>query len=94
MKVKADRVLIKRVVTDAITSGGIIFTHTGEEKTHKGTVVAVGPGRTSSEDVVIPMDLKEGDTVIYDVKKGIPIKLHGDDLIVLKEEDVFAVIEE
>jgi len=94
MKVKADRVLIKQIIVDAKSSGGIIFAHTGEEKTHKGTVIGVGPGRESTTGEPIPMDINEGDVVLYDVKKGIPIKINGDDLIMLKEEDVFAVLEE
>jgi chaperonin GroES len=94
LNITSDRVLIERVVNEAKTSGGIIFSHTGEEKTNKGIVIGVGPGRTTSEDIVVPVDVKIGDTVIYNIKAGVDVKLEGRDFIMLKEEDIYLVVEE
>ena len=93
MNVTNDRVLIKRIINEAKTDSGILFSYTGEEKTNEGIVQAVGPGRTTSENVVIPVDLAVGDKVVYNINAGIKFKLNGEDLIMLKEDDIYAVVE-
>ena len=93
VNVQRDRVLIEPVVNEAKSDGGILFTHTGEEKTNEGIVVKVGPGRTTDEDVLVPVDVKVGDKIMYDVNTGIPIKLDGKEYLMLKEENIFCVVE-
>jgi chaperonin GroES len=92
--VMRDRVLIKRIVNEAKTEGGILFTHTGEEKTNQGTVIGVGTGRKTEDGNYIPISLNVGDKVIYDVKAGMSVKMEGVDYIMLKEQDIYAVVEE
>lgn len=94
VNVPRDRIMIKPVVNEAVSSGGIVFTHTGEEKTNEGTVVAVGPGRTTDEDVLIPIDVKVGDKIIHDAGTGITVKLDGESYLVLKEENIIGVYTE
>jgi chaperonin GroES len=92
--VMRDRVLIKRIVNEAKTEGGILFTHTGEEKTNQGIVIGVGTGRKTEDGNYIPINLEVGNKVIYDVKAGHSLKMEGVDYIMLKEQDIYAVVEE
>lgn len=89
-----ERVLIKQIVNEAKTEGGIVFTHTGEEKTNQGIVIGVGTGRKTDDGNYIPIDLEVGNKVLYDVKAGTKVTLEGEDYIMLKEQDIYAVVEE
>ena len=91
-KVQRNRVMIKPVVNEAVSTGGIVYSHTGEEKTNEGIVVAVGPGRTTDEGVLIPVDVLVGDKIMYDVKSGIDVKVDGVKYVMIKEEDIFCVV--
>ena len=92
LTVMNERVLIKPVVNEAKTAGGILFTHTGEEKTNEGIVVGVGEGLTTSENIIVPIDVAIGDRIVYDVNAGIEVKLEGQTYLMLKEQDIFAVL--
>lgn len=92
--VMRERVLIKQIVNEAKTEGGIVFTHTGEEKTNQGIVIGVGTGRKTDDGNYIPIDLEVGNKVLYDVKAGTKVTLEGEDYIMLKEQDIYAVVEE
>lgn len=92
--VMRDRILIKRIVNEAKTEGGILFTHTGEEKTNQGIVIAVGTGRKTNEGTYVPIDLEVGNKILYNDKAGTTIKMEGTDYIMLKEDDIYAVVEE
>jgi chaperonin GroES len=92
--VMRERVLIKQIVNEAKTKGGIVFTHTGEEKTNQGIVIGVGTGRKTDDGNYIPIDLEVGNKVLYDVKAGTKVTLEGEDYIMLKEQDIYAVVEE
>lgn len=92
VNVQRDRVLVKPVVNEAVSTGGIVFSHTGEEKTNEAIVIDVGPGRTTDEDVLIPVDVKVGDKIIYDVGTGIEVKLDGETYVMVKEENIFCVV--
>ena len=88
-----DRVVVKRVDNDTQTKGGIIIPDTAAEKPDQGIVLAVGKGKKDDAGARIPLDIKVNDRVLFGKYSGSQIKHKGDDLLVLKEDDIFAVIE-
>ena len=96
MKLKplGDRLIVKAVEEDEITSSGIVLPDTAKEKPQKGKVVAVGDGKWDEEgEKRIPLDVAEGDEVLYSKYGGTEIKVEGEDLLVLRESDVLAKLE-
>ena len=95
MKLKplGDRVLIKREDAEEKTSGGIIIPETSKEKPSKGTVVAVGDGAKDEKGNLIPMNLKAGDKVFFSKWGGTEIKVDDEELVIMKESDILAIIE-
>jgi chaperonin GroES len=87
-----DRLVIKRVEADSKTSGGIIIPDNAKEKPAEGIVVAVGSGTRNSDGKIIPLELKAGDRVLFAKWGGTEIKHNGEELIILKESDVLAII--
>ena len=89
-----DRVVIKRVDEDAKSAGGIIIPDTAQEKPMQGIVKAVGPGaRNEAGDRVEP-SVKEGDRVLFGKWSGTEVRLDGEDLLIMNESDIMAVIED
>ena len=88
-----DRVLIRRVEQDTKSSGGIIIPDTAQEKPMEGEVVAAGPGARDENGKVVPLDVKPGDRVLFGKYSGQTVKVDGDELLVMKEDDLFAVVE-
>jgi chaperonin GroES len=82
--------MVKPIVNEAVSAGGIVFTHTGEEKTNEATVILVGPG-IKHKGITIPVDVQEGDKIIYDASTGIEVKLEGEKYLILKEENIICV---
>jgi len=89
-----DRVVIKRIEADTQTSGGIIIPDVASEKPDQGVVLAVGQGRRTEDGTLIPMTLKENDLVLFGKSAGHQVKIKGEELLILREEEIFAVIEE
>jgi chaperonin GroES len=89
-----DRVVVKRIEADTKTTSGIIIPDNVAEKSDQGTVLAVGHGRRNNEGALIPLSLKENDRVLFGKFGGEIVKIHGEELLVLKEEEIYAVIEE
>lgn len=96
MKVKPlnDRVLIKRLEELQVTKGGIVIPDTAKEKPIEGLVVAVGPGKMSDSGNRMATALKEGDRVLFGKYAGTEIKVEGEEYLMMREEDILAVIEE
>lgn len=96
MKLKPvqDRVLVKREDAEEKTSGGIIIPDTSKEKPSKGVVVAIGDGARDEKGNIIPMTLKVGDKVFFTKWGGTEIKIDNEDLLIMKESDILAIIEE
>jgi chaperonin GroES len=94
MKVKPlnDRVLVKRIEEVQITKGGIVIPDTAKEKPIEGKVIAVGPGKMSDAGVRMPLQLKEGDRVLFGKYAGTEIKTEGEEYLMMREEDILAVI--
>ena len=87
-----DRVLVRRVESEAKTAGGIIIPDTAKEKPQQGEIVAVGPGGRDENGKLVPMDVKAGDKVLFGKWSGTEVKLDGKDHVILKEEDLFGVL--
>ena len=95
MKLKplGDRLIVRAVEEEATTAGGILLPDTAKEKPQKGKVLAVGDGKMSEDTGKrIPLDVSEGDEVLYSKYGGTEIKVDGEDLLVLHESDVLAKV--
>ena len=89
-----DRVVVEPVEQEEKTPSGIILPETAKEKPQEGKVIAVGPGRRDDKGERVPMDVKEGDRVLFAKYAGTEVKLEGDKkVLILKESDILAVIE-
>ena len=88
-----DRVVVKRLEEDGKSAGGIIIPDTATEKPIQGKVVAVGNGKILEDGSVRALDVKIGDKVLFGKYGGTEVKVDGDELLVMREEDVMAVIE-
>ena len=88
-----DRVVVKRIEADEKTKGGIIIPDSAKEKPSQGEVVATGPGGRDETGKLIPMDIKAGDKVLFGKYSGTEVKVEGEELLVMREEDLMAIIE-
>ena len=95
MKIRplGDRILVKREEPSETVRGGIIIPDSAKEKPQEGKVVAVGKGRLDEHGKVIPMEVKKGDRILMGKYSGTEVKLDGDEHIILREDDVLAVLE-
>jgi chaperonin GroES len=87
-----DRILVRPEEGEETTASGIVIPDTAKEKPQEGTVLAVGPGKRSDAGELIPMDVKNGDRVIYSKYGGTEIKLDGEELLILSARDVLAIL--
>jgi len=88
-----DRVLVRRVEEEETTKGGIIIPDTAKEKPIEGIVVAVGSGRSEGEGKKkVPLEVKEGDRILFSKYAGTEVKIEGEDHLIMKEEDIIATI--
>jgi chaperonin GroES len=88
-----DRVILKRMEEETTTAGGIVIPDSAAEKPQRGEVVAAGTGKRLESGEIIPLDVKIGDTVLFGKYSGTEVKVEGDDLLVMREEDIMGVIE-
>jgi chaperonin GroES len=88
-----DRVIVKRLEEERTSPGGIVIPDTAAEKPIQGKVVAVGKGKILEDGNVRPLDVKVGDKVLFGKYSGTEVKVDGEELLVMREEDVMAVIE-
>ncbi len=87
-----DRILIRRVEEAETTRGGIIIPDTAKDKPQEGEVVSVGKGKINEEGKIRPLDVKEGDRILFGKYAGTEIKLDGEDFIIMREEEVLGII--
>ena len=87
-----DRILVKRIEEETTTKGGLIIPDTAKEKPQEGRVVAVGSGKLLEDGSVRPLDVKTGDKVLFGKYAGSEVKLDGDEHIIIREDDVLAII--
>jgi chaperonin GroES len=88
-----DRVIVRRIEEEEQRVGGIIIPDTAKEKPQQGRVIAVGTGRREKDGKVIPLDVKEGDTVLFGKYSGQDIKIDGEELLIMREEEILGVVE-
>ena len=88
-----DRVIVKRMEEERTSPGGIVIPDAATEKPVKGEVVAVGNGKIQDNGELRALDVKKGDTVLFGKYAGTEVKVDGDELLVMKEDDIMAVIE-
>ena len=93
LKPFGDRVVVKAIEREEVTSSGIYLPDTAKEKPQEGRIQAVGPGRLLDSGERAPMELKEGDRVIFAKYAGTEFKLGGEDLLILRETDILAVVD-
>jgi chaperonin GroES len=95
MKVKPlhDRILVKRIEEEEKTKGGLIIPDTAKEKPQEGKVIAVGKGKVNDDGKLLPLDVHKGDRVLFSKYSGTEIQLEGDEHLIVREDDVLAVLE-
>jgi chaperonin GroES len=93
LKPLGNRVVVEPAESEEVTAGGIVLPETAKEKPQKGTVIAAGPGDRDDDGKRIPMDVKEGDSVLFAKYAGTEFKLDGKKLLILRETDLLAILE-
>ncbi|HDP88995.1 MAG TPA: co-chaperone GroES [Thioalkalivibrio sp.] len=88
-----DRVIVKRMEEERTTAGGIVIPDSAAEKPARGEIVAVGGGKKTDDGKVIPLDVKVGDQVLFGKYAGTEVKVAGEDMLVMREEDIVAIFE-
>ncbi len=88
-----DRIIVKRLESETVTKGGIIIPDTAKEKPIQGEVIAVGPGKLLENGERSKMEVKKGDRVLFSRYGGTEVKIDGEEHLILREEDVFAIVE-
>ena len=88
-----DRLIVKRLDEEEKTKGGIIIPDTAKEKPMEGKVIAVGEGRIKKDGKKIPMEVKKGDRILFAKYAGIEVKIDGQEHLMMREDDVLAIIE-
>ena len=88
-----DRVVVRRVESEAKTAGGIIIPDTAKEKPQEGEIIAVGPGARDEAGKLVPLDVKAGDRILFGKWSGTEVKIDGEELLIMKESDVMGIIE-
>ena len=92
VKPLSDRIVVKPEPAEEKTASGIILPDTAQEKPQMGTVMAVGPGKSSDSGDIIAMALKKGDKVLYGMYSGTEIRVDGDDVLIMRESDILATL--
>ena len=88
-----DRIVVSRTAEEEKTKGGIIIPDTAKEKPQEGRIIAVGPGKRGKDGNLIPLDVKEGDRVLFTKWAGTELKLDGQEYMIMKQDDILGVIE-
>ena len=87
-----DRILVRRTEEEGTTRGGIIIPDSAKDKPQEGEVISAGKGKSNEEGKVRPLDVKEGDRILFGKYSGTEIKLDGEDFIIMREEEVLGVL--
>jgi chaperonin GroES len=88
-----DRVVVRCIDAEEKTAGGIIIPDTAKEKPHQGEVLAVGPGKRDETGKLVALDVKAGDQILFGKWSGTEVKVDGEDLLIMKEDDIMGVVE-
>ena len=93
LKPLGGRLVVEPIEQEDVTIGGILLPETAKEKPQKGVVLAAGPGERDDKGKYIPMEVKVGDTILFNKYAGTEIKVEGDELLIMREDDIMGVIE-
>jgi chaperonin GroES len=93
LKPLGDRVIVKTAEAETQTASGIILADSAKEKPQRGSVIAVGEGKLDDNGKRIPVDVKAGDTVIYSKYGGTEVKVEGEEYLILRADDIYAVVQ-
>jgi len=93
LKPLGDRVIVKPMEAEEKTKGGIILPDTAKEKPIEGTIVAAGPGKVADDGKLIKMEVKVGDKVLYGKYSGTEVTVEGEEYLIMRESDIFAIVE-
>jgi chaperonin GroES len=93
IKPLADRVVIKALQEQEVKKGGIIIPDTAKEKPMEGEIIEVGPGRTTDDGKKISLEVKKGDRVLYGKYSGTEVAVNGEEYLIMRESDIFAIIQ-
>jgi chaperonin GroES len=88
-----DRVIVQRIAEEERTKGGIIIPDTAKEKPQEGKIVAVGKGKVNDDGKLMPLDVKIGDRILFGKYSGSEITLEGDELLIMREDDILGVLD-
>jgi chaperonin GroES len=88
-----DRVVVRRIDAEEKTAGGIIIPDTAKEKPQQGEVLAVGPGKRDETGKLVALEVREGDQILFGKWSGTEVKIDGEDLLIMKEDDIMGVVE-
>jgi chaperonin GroES len=88
-----DRVVVRRLTAEERTMGGIIIPDTAQEKPMQGEVISVGPGARNEQGLIVDLDVKAGDKILFGKWSGTEVKLDGEELLIMKESDIMGIIE-
>jgi chaperonin GroES len=88
-----DRVIVKRIEEEGKTKGGIIIPDTAKEKPMEGLVISVGKGKTADDGKLITPDVKAGDRILFGKYSGTEVKIDGEELVIMREDDILGIIE-
>ena len=88
-----DRVIVKRIAEEAKTKGGIIIPDTAKEKPMEGLVISVGKGKTADDGKLIKPDVKAGDRILFGKYSGTEVKIDGEGLLIMREDDILGILE-
>jgi len=89
-----DRIIVKQLEEETKTAGGILIPDTAKEKPHQGKVMAVGKGKIMEDGSVRPLDVKAGDKILFEKFAGSTVKVGADELMIMREEEILAIIED
>jgi chaperonin GroES len=88
-----DRVVVRRIEAEEKTAGGIIIPDTAKEKPMEGEVIAVGPGARNEQGQLVPLDVKQGDRILFGKWSGTEVKIDGEELLIMKESDIMGIVD-
>lgn len=92
LKPLSDRVVVRRVDSESVTKGGIVIPDAAAEKADQGTVLAVGPGKRNKDGELVALDVVVNDRVLFGKFSGQTVKVDGEELLILREEDILGVV--
>jgi len=94
LKPLSDRIIVKALTAEEKTAGGIVLPDSAKEKPQQAEVIAVGPGKVLDNGKIAPMDVAVGDRVYYGKYSGTEVKLNGQELVVLRQDDILGIVEQ